>query len=124
MKILIPLLFIFISCSNDGEVPNISRDKMLAMARLADPTMRIKVGSIDKALVDCKEYVHRCRTGYMVVIKNLEMKALYYENQKSALASAKRLKAFYYRNWVFEDVRGEPILERFVLSHLHGKKAF
>ncbi len=125
MKIFILILFtLLLSCSKNDDLPNFSRDQMLSMTRLADPTMRIKVGTIDKALVDCNDYKYPCRTGYLVVIKNLEVKALYYEDQKNAFESAKRLKAFYSRNWVFEDVRGEPILERFVLSHLFAKKAF
>jgi hypothetical protein len=82
--VLFSLLFSF-GCTQNEQLPNFSRDKMLSMARLGDPTMSIKVGTIDKALVDCKDYKYRCSTGYLVVIKNLEMKALYYKDQKSGL---------------------------------------
>jgi hypothetical protein len=120
LKILFISLF-FISCF-DESVPNYSRDEMLGFARAGDPTMEIKVGTIDKALVSCGEYKFPCKIGYMVVIKRLEMKALYYETQQEALESAKFLKAYRARNWVFDDVIGEPILERFVQKHLHAEK--
>ncbi len=117
------LFFLILSC-NEKMKPNFSKDQMLSMARKGDPTMTIKVGSIDKALVDCHDYKFKCRIGFLVVIKGLEMKALYYESQKDSIQSSKRLKAYRARNWVFEDVAGEPILERFVVEHLKAHKEF
>ena len=64
-----------------------------------------------------------CFSDSLVVIKRLEMKALYYETQEDAIESAKYLKGYRSRNWVFDDVIGEPILERFVTKYLHAKKA-
>jgi len=118
------LSLILYSCNEEEIKLNYSRDEMLGWARSADPTMQIKVGTIDKALVDCKDYKIRCRIGYMVVIKRLYMKALYYESQIDARESARRLKAYRSRNWVFDDVRGEPILERFVVDNLKAEKSF
>lgn len=84
--------------------------------------MEIKIGTIDKALVSCGEYKFPCKIGYLVVIKNLELKALYYESQDEAVESARFLKSYRARNWVFDDVVGEPILERFIVRHLKAKK--
>jgi hypothetical protein len=117
------ICLLFVSCFGDSQ-PNYSKEEMLGFARLGDPTMEIKVGTIDKALVSCGEYKFPCKIGYMVVIKRLEMKALYYESQDEAIESATFLKAYRSRNWVFDDVIGEPILERFVQKHLHAKKSF
>lgn len=97
---------------------------MLEMARIADPNMQIEIGTIEKAAVTCGEYKIPCKTGYLVKLKKMEIKALYYEDQDSAMKSAKRLRAYIARNWVFDDVRGEPILERLVIKHMHAKPAF
>lgn len=112
------------SCSCESELPNYSKQEMLSWAREADPNMTIKIGNLSKALVDCKEYTPRCRTGYRVVIKTIEFNVLEYQDQKAALAAAKRIRGYVARNWVFDEVRGEPVLERIVVKFLKGKPAF
>ena len=52
------------------------------------------------------------------------MAALFYDDQKDALKAAKRIKGYVSRNWVLDEVRGEPVLERFVVKYLKAKKAF
>lgn len=115
--------FILVSCSCSKELPNYGKKEMMNFAFNADPKMEIKIGSISKALVDCKDYTPRCQTGFRVVLKGLEFNALLYKNQKSALKAAKRIRGYVARNWVFDEVRGEPILERIVVKHLKGKPA-
>lgn len=94
------------------------------MALEADPNMSIEIGTMEKAAVTCGEYKIPCNVGYLIKLKNMEVKALYYESQEDALKSAKRIKGFIARNWVFDDVRGEPILERLVTQKLDAKAAF
>jgi hypothetical protein len=101
-------------CSCNSEPPNISQKEMHEMIKDADPTMKIEISTdISKALVDCREFTPNCRIGYRVIVKGLEVNALYYEEQKEAKMAAKRIRGFYLRNWVFDQVKGEPILERF-----------
>lgn len=120
--LILPL--ILSSCSCQEELPNYSRKEMLEWARQADPNMKIKVGDLTKALVDCKDYTPRCQIGYRVVMKTVEFNVLQYNDQKSALEAAKRVRGYVARNWVFDEVRGEPVLERIVTKHLRGKPAF
>lgn len=124
MKFLFVFLVIFISCNSAETKPNYSKGEMFQMVSGIDPNMEIIIGSIDKASVSCHHYKYPCRIGYLVKIKGLELKALYYEDQSIALKSAKRIKGLIVRNWVFDDVRGEPILERIVLNNLKGEKAY
>lgn len=125
MKLTYLLLsFILVSCSCSEELPNYDKKEMLGMAYEADPNMKIEVGTIDKTLVDCKDYVPRCRTGFRVVIKGIKFNALLYNDQKIALKAAKRIRGYVSRNWVFDEVRGEPVLERIVMKHLKAKPAF
>lgn len=112
------------SCSCSEEKPNYGKEQMLEWARQADPEMKIKVGSMQKTLVDCRDYTPRCVIGYRVVLKELKFNALFYNDQEKALAAAKRIRGYYARNWVFDEVRGEPVLERLIKKHLKGKPAF
>ena len=119
------ILFLFISCDSKKEpLPNITQGEMFSMATKADPNMKIVIGTMQKAAVTCSDYKIACKTGYLVRIKNMEIKVLYYLNQDKALESAKRLRAYVSKNWVFDDVRGEPILERLVVKYMDAKPAF
>lgn len=118
------LLFILVSCSCSEELPNYSKEEMLGFAYKADKNMQIKVGTIDKTLVDCKDYTPRCRTGFRVVLKGIKFNALLYNTKVEALEGAKRIRGYVARNWVFDEVRGEPVLERLIVKHLKAKPAF
>lgn len=128
MKLISILLFSFLlaSCScEETEKPNYTKKEMMGWAYEADPNMKIELStSLASALVDCRTYTPRCRIGYRVVLKGLKFNALYYEKQVPALEAAKRLRAYYARNWVFEEVKGEPILERIVIKYFKAQKAF
>lgn len=125
MRLFIFLLaFILVSCSCSEDSPTWDKDEMLDFAREADPDMKIKIGDLSKTLVDCRDYIPRCLIGYRVVLKGLEFNALTYKDQKLAIKAAKRIRGYYSRNWVFDEVRGEPVLERIVIKYLKGKPAF
>jgi hypothetical protein len=118
------ILLSFYSCSCQEEIPNYTKEEMLEWAREADPGMKIEVGDLSKALVDCKDYTPNCRIGYKVVLKDLKFNALYYEVQENASICAKRIRGYQARNWVFDEVRGEPVLERIVVKYLKAEPAF
>ncbi len=123
------LSFIFLvsisllSCSDD-EKPNFSNKEFLEMARRGDPDLKLILPKdISQTVVQCGDYEPACRYGLKVVVKKVELKALFYDEQKNALKAAKRIEGYVSRNWVLDDVRGEPILERFVTEYLEAKKA-
>lgn len=122
MRLLFLLVFI-ISCSGEG--PTYSRGELMQMATQGDPNLTVVAPkSISHATVECKDYTPRCRYGYRVIVKNLEMAVLFYEKPSDALKAAKRIKGYTARNWVLDDVRGEPVLERFAKKYLNAKEAF
>lgn len=122
MKLLMTLL-ILISCS-EKELPNYSGSELLAMGRVGDPSLSLVIPKdMATAAVNCYAYTPNCRYGYRIKLKHVEMKALFYDKQENALMAAKRARAYISRNWVFDDVTGEPILERFVVKYLDAKKA-
>lgn len=116
-------LFILSSCS-DEEKPNFSNAEFLKMARVGDPDLEVIIpSSISETLVHCSDYTPPCRYGLKVVVKNVQLKALFFDHQKDALEAGLRIKGYVARNWVLDDVTGEPILERFVEKYLEAKRA-
>lgn len=124
MRGLIFSLFVFVSfCSCSNQKPNLDKNDMLAMLLEADPQLQIMVPeSISKPLVYCHDYRPACITGYKVKIKNLEVVGLYYEDQEQARKSARAIRGYHLRNWAFDQVSGEPILERFFETRLKAQK--
>lgn len=115
---------VFFSCTEDTVVSNFGNKEFLDMARAGDPKLKLIIPkSISEAIVDCGEYTPPCRYGMKAIIKKIELKALFYDHQEDALKAAKRIKGYISRNWVLDDVAGEPILERFVVKYLEAKKA-
>jgi hypothetical protein len=125
---LLSYLFIgvfFISCSCSSEKPNLDQLQLFEFVRSLDDSVELMIPpSLDKPLVNCYEFLPPCKTGHKVKIKNLEVTALYYETKAEAKKSAKSVRGYLYRNWAFDQVRGEPILERFFENKLKAKKMF
>lgn len=119
MKSLL-LILLFTSCSSDTP-PNYSKVDMFEMASKGDPNVKIEVpGGIDKALIHCTDYKPACRYGYVVTVLNLKMKVLFYENQNDAIRAARRVRGYVARNWVLDEVTGEPVLEKFSKKYLNA----
>jgi hypothetical protein len=119
------LLFTLVGCScSKEEEDTILRQDLYRKAKLGDENVRFKMPkSIGDTLVNCYEYVPRCKFGYIVIVKELEVKALEYETIEGAKKSAKRIQGYRAANWVFDDVAGEPVLEWYVKKYLGAKKA-
>lgn len=123
MKWIIPLLFLF-GCTGKKTLPNYSNQEFLEMGRSGDPDLKVIIPSdISETLVHCTDYTPQCRYGLKVIVKKVQLKALFYEKQEDALKAGLRIKGYVARNWVLDDVTGEPILERFVEKYLKAKKA-
>lgn len=120
---LIFLSSFLLSCSD--ELPNMDQLQLLSFIRELESDVKVMVPpSLDKPLVFCYEYKPACLQGYKVKIKGLEVSALYYEDQSNAKKSAKSVRGYLFRNWVFDQVRDEPILERFFENKVKAKKMF
>lgn len=121
--VFIGLMCLAFSCSCSNEEPNYSKEDILSMLREGAPDLEIILPpSINEQLVPCYEFLPPCKNGYKVKIKNMEVTGLYYEDQKKAYKSAKAIRGYHLRNWAFDQVSGEPILERFFEKHLGARK--
>ena len=56
-----------------------------------------------------------------LMYERLHFYALEFETEKEAAEEAKRLNQYYSRNWLFDKVEGEPILEDLVIVKFHAK---
>ncbi len=55
------------------------------------------------------------------IVKNLRFFAIEFENEDQALKEATRLNQYYSKNYLFDQVEGEPVLEDFVISTFKAK---
>ena len=64
----------------------------------------------------CKNYGPGCvaGSGKRIKFKGVEFIVLMFQSTKQAKAEAYRLNQFYSRNWLFDEVTGEPIVESFL----------
>jgi hypothetical protein len=119
------LIFLFSSCSCSSEKPNLDQMQLLEMVREIESDVELMVPpSLDKPLVNCYKFLPPCKLGYKVKIKGLEVTALYYEDKSKAKESATSIRGYQFRNWAFDQVRGEPILERFFENKIEAKRRF
>ena len=59
-------------------------------------------------------YGQGCLKISVVKVGLLELRCIEFDSVKNAKKEAKRLNEFFYKNWVFDEVNGEPPLESFV----------
>lgn len=114
------LVFLFAACSEE----HVSRQELVQVAMKAESDIHLVMpDKIDVPVVDCHQYDPPCFTGHKVKIKGLELVALEYQENKQAFMVAKEINGLVYMNWVFDQVIGEPILERFVKNNFNAVKA-
>ena len=118
-----PLLLLFL-CACEDRPSNVDQLQLLEMARENESDISLVIPkSIDQKLVYCNTYTPPCKNGYKVKVKGIVMIALMYDTFEEAYRSARRINGLWFRNWVFDDVQGEPVLERFVQRAFGAKFA-
>lgn len=99
-----------------------TKEALYAKAVAADPsTTFILPKSINEG-VSCTEYTEGCVSAHIVKIQNLEIIAVEFMTEADAMFAAKKFRGYYTRNWLLDDVTGEPVLEKFVVEKLEAKK--
>lgn len=113
-KIFLALLtLILFSCSKEQSYSPIQMfqlayefDKSIEEVRITDPSRSIK----------CHTYPEGCipNSPKRFKVRLVELIVIQYKSEALACAAAKKLGQYYTRNWLFDDVKGEPVLESFV----------
>lgn len=109
--ILLFLLGFTVSCSDDL----LTREKMWKMAEEAsEGGITVVVPSEDVQPVSCHDYGKGCIFGIHLNAWGMRMIVVMFDNFKGAKLAALTYDAYYYKNWIFDDIENEPYLQDFV----------
>lgn len=125
MKALIfPLIVTILSCLGASCTKEVkySKEALLAKAQEADPSVTVILPRSISEGVTCSEYSAGCLSAHIVRVKQLDLIAVEFNTQDEAIYAAKKFRGYYVRNWMLDDVTGEPVLEKFVIEKLEAKK--
>lgn len=107
------LLTLFVSCSKE-EPKKYTKEEMLSFCTDKDSTCTVILPKSMDQGVHCDDYGDGCIHGHMVKAREMDFIAVEYETPNQARRAAKRYHGFVTRNWLLDDVTGEPVLEKFV----------
>ena len=106
-------LLIFTSCSESETYTPMNMfqmaydfDKSIEEVRVKDKSESIRCNSYPKGCIPLSPKRFKIRMVEMIVVQ--------YHSKKGACQAAKKLDQYYIRNWLLDDVKGEPVLEDFV----------
>lgn len=118
MKIfsLIFCLFLLFGCT--GEKKRYSATELWFKALKFDETIEqvpIPQHEAHRRIL-CQNYGDGCvpGSGKRILIRKVELIAVEFIDEEHAKAEALRLNGYFFKNWFFDDVTGEPVLESFV----------
>ena len=117
--ILLGLSIVYVSCTKELKY---SKEELYFKARAADPTMTFVLPQSLSEGINCADYGEGCIAGHTVKVKELELIVVEFMTEAQAISAAKKFRGYYARNWLFDDVTGEPVLEKFVTEKLEAKK--
>jgi hypothetical protein len=121
MKLLSFLIISFILSGCTKEL-KYSKEQLYSKALKADSSVTFVLPKNLTDGVHCTDYTEGCVAGHNVQVRKLDFIAVEFMTEAQAKYAAKKVRGYYSRNWLFDDVAGEPILERFVTEHLEAKK--
>ncbi|WP_044557516.1 hypothetical protein [Halobacteriovorax marinus] len=114
-KLIFPILFLtLLSCSKEERY---SASQMWKMAQAKEPNIELVIIKDPARRILCENYhVDGCikGSGKRIKVRLVELIAIEFESEKQARQAAKTYNQYYARNWFFDDVSGEPVLEDFV----------
>lgn len=117
--LFILLLMTLASCTKELKY---SKEQLYSRALKADSSVSFVLPKTMREGIHCTDYPEGCVAGHMVQMRKLDFIAVEFMTEDQAKFAAKKVRGYYVRNWLFDDVTGEPILERFVTESLEAKK--
>ena len=122
--ILFPLILLFLSILSASCTKELkySKEDLLEKIRVQAPSAKFILPKGVNEGIHCEDYTSGCLSGHILNILNLQIILVEFETEEQAIRGATKIRGYYLRNWVFDDVRGEPMLEKFVEEKLEAKK--
>ena len=116
---LLALSILSASCTKELKY---TKEQLLFKALKADPSVSIVLPKSMTEGVSCSDYSEGCLSAHIVKVKGLEFIGVEFMTEADAIFAAKKFRGYYTRNWLWDDVTGEPVLEKFLTEHLEAKK--
>ena len=120
MKFILILNIIFIaSCTKELKY---TKEQLYDKAKAADASTTFLMPKSISEGVHCTDYPEGCISGHTVQVSKLNFIGVEFGTEEQAKFAAKKVRGYYVRNWLLDDVTGEPTLEEFVVKSLEAKK--
>lgn len=121
-SLVLLLCFLSFSCSKEDPkwTPFELTNKMLAMPGGASEVVMTQENT---PISQCVGYGQRCvvQSGKIFKVGIVTFVAVEFATTEDAWFAARELNQFYSRNWLFDDVKGEPSLETFVKERFDAR---
>jgi hypothetical protein len=118
-------IFIFILLSSCEEKPlTYTKEELYTLAKTGDPNLSLILPGNINEVIPCTDYGEGCLSVHRIMAKDLEMIAVEFDQPINAAKGAKAVRGWIVRNWVLDDVTGEPVLERFVKETLKAEPGY
>ncbi len=114
------ILILFLSCS---ESLIYREDQIVSMAVAVDANFKIILPKTLNDGINCFNYGSGCIRGKMAEVRKVVMILVEFKTEDEAKSSAAAIGEYYSRNYLFDDVVGEPVLEDFVKRSFNAKRA-
>ncbi len=114
MRFLLLSILFLLGCSSDSSkpLPNIGREELWNEVVKVTSDVELVVTTHEEDKVSCLSYSEKCLNAFRLRVGLVKMILLQFTDTESAYQQAIKLNEFNYRNWVFDEVRGEPYLEK------------
>ena len=103
---------------------NVEQYELINMGKKVDPDFHLVLPGINDVPVSCVPYGTGCQLGIRVQHKFLSFLMINYAEPEQAQRAAAHLGQYYYKNWLFDQVAGEKILEEFVQAAYQAQKGW
>lgn len=117
--LIISSILLFASCAKEVKY---TKEELFAKAQAADSSVTFVIPKSMSEGVSCTAYSEGCLSAHIVQVRKLDLIAVEFMSEDQAKYAAKKFRGYYLRNWLLDDVVGEPELERFVEQSLEAKK--
>lgn len=130
-KIILPgkrfFIFNFMMLLNINLITSCSSEKygqgdLWDMAKRVDPNVELILPKDLKSGIQCVNYEDGCISGRMVRVRSVTLTVVEFESEQKAKVAAYAIGQYYAKNWLLDDVAGEPVLEDFVKKAFNAKK--
>lgn len=111
------------SCTKKGEEKPYSKEEMFGLApHEGQDKLEIVLAKDINDAIPCAHYGEGCASAHRVRARGLDFIAVEFGSKSQAKQGARKVRGWSAHNWLFDDVEGEPQLERWVEKHYQGER--